>query len=326
MTQRLFVISTLFIFCSLSPTYAIAGQAVPAAAPAPPRPPSPPPPVPSPPPAPNRPPPVSAPILQPPPYVPPLPPTTAAPPLKLIVVESKISMPEREPLLFSYKRFGRRSSKVTSSSAIPPVSQTEQTLTLIAQGNEARNDALVAKFDYENDLMLIEASNKIFEKIKALYGTNAVSRQEYEESRAGLLRLRFKSQESYSRMLEYLGEAKINDIKLAKARGAEFQVVTLARAYSDLWKARLDKVVAIESEARADFDYAAFVVGIARTLAEKNAISDAEMIKTQKDADQARIVWRLASEIVQQNTRNLEQSMQIVKDLEAAPTENSKGT
>ena len=207
--------------------------------------------------------------------------------------------------------FLKSGSTSTSSSA-----ESEQSLVFRNQIYEARNDEVQAEFDNKNDMMLHDVQKHLVELISATQNTSgAVSLQEYNENLSVLHRLELRIQESSSRMLEYQADAKVNTIRLGKALGGDFKIADLARAYADLWQARLDKSNAIVGEAQADRDYYLGVASQSKKLHLSQNLSDFDFIRAQRDLDQADIVCSAANELVERNQSHLADFNKILRDM-----------
>jgi hypothetical protein len=235
---------------------------------------------------------------------------------------AKIKIPSEQPivpvqprskLLFNFKKYGYRSSKISSTSPSLPPKESEQSLALRSQVDEASNDAMQATYDNKNDSMLLNAQNQLFNKISALQSTNAaVSKQEYNDNLATRNHIQVRTRESSATIREFELEIKINAIKFAKARGEDFKLIILARAYADLWQARWDKYLALSGEAQADRDYYASVLAQVGELYRTKNISEADLIRAQRDFDQAAITLDLANRLAEESKNHLDEFRKIV--------------
>lgn len=215
--------------------------------------------------------------------------------------------------VFFNENEARRDSNVT-------IAVSEAILSLETSVRESQNDVLAAKHEYESDLLKVETTKQIHEMNSRLYAKNVLTRQSFEESLAKLKKITHRVDEARARWKEFEAEVVINKWKLAQVKGATVSLIDKAKSYATLWEARLDKVKAAEGQAKAEYDYWSIVYDMQNKLYKASATSKEELINTQKELDEAGVVWKLAKVLIDNNSRFLDEARMSVKLAEQGET------
>ncbi|MBY0370924.1 hypothetical protein K2X33_09575 [bacterium] len=175
---------------------------------------------------------------------------------------------------------------------------TEQVITLETMKREAEIDVIKAQHEHEADEKLAKTTGELHAQMAALVGTNAVSRFEFENSRARLIRTQWKAVESGHKIQELQAEIDIDTLKLDKARGQTVMPSKLAGAYAQLWRSRHERAKALEQMGAAEYYFLKFVYDVNVNLKGQTYASETELLRAQRDAEESEVIWKLAKALV----------------------------
>ncbi len=185
-----------------------------------------------------------------------------------------------------------------------------QSLAMDTLEKEAENDALISRREYENNLQMVNINQRLHAQIQQEYSKGAIPRQTFDESATRLAKSIAQAEESKSKWAEFEAEVAIDRLRLAQAQGTVIALSEIAKAYTNLWDARVSKAKSGRDEAQADSDYFASVLAMYQRLRPQNAVSLTELLQSQRDAEQSAIVLKLAEDLVDQNQKFYESSLE----------------
>ncbi len=206
---------------------------------------------------------------------------------------------------------------------------TDQALILDTLEKEAENSAVIARYDYENDLQIVNANKLLFEKEERLFAKRVVSEQEYFEFRATLEKSVARSEAAKAKWAEFEAEVTLGKIRVSQTQGAVVPITTIAKAFAGIWEARLNRAKSAEVEAKADYLNIDSINQRNLALVKKGAVTEAELIQSTRDSEQSRIVLKLSSELVEQVGRfyaEAQEHVKVAEQFDAAATEAIPGT
>jgi len=181
----------------------------------------------------------------------------------------------------------------------------DQSLTIDTVEKEAENDALISRYEYQNDLQVLNANRLLHAQVDALYKKGVIPQQEYDQSLSTVKKSEGKAEESKNRWAEYEAEMAISQLRLSQTQGKVVPLSEIAQAYAHLWEVRVAKAKAAVMEASADYDYTSAVYERYKALKASYppSVTDSDLINYQKEASQSYIILSLAKEAVTQNTK-----------------------
>lgn len=234
--------------------------------------------------------------------------------------ERPLRKKESEPrrvLIPGRGKYGYRSA--ASFEGVTPAGQTNDYLLFLQTLlREAENDALIAKHEHDVDLINVEQNRSLHAMNEKLLVSKAVTPMDFEQTRAKLRKSEFKSDESKAREQEYIAEQELTKIRIEQTKGKQISLGTLARAYARIWEVRVDKVIAVESQARVDWEYFRYAADIQRGLYVKHVATKEDVIRADRDVEDAAVVLRLATKLREQNKRNWNEALESASEADKA--------
>lgn len=186
-------------------------------------------------------------------------------------------------------------------------------MTIRNHQKEAENDMLVSKFQYESDLKMVDINKRLHAQIAKLYEQKTISLQEFKLSLTKVLRSEWRTQESKYRVDEFQAEVEIDEIRLRQLAGEHLPPTELAQAFVRLWEARILKYQGSVGQAQVDNDYLAFSFALVKTLQKKNAASEQETIRAQRDAEESNVILELAKNLLEQTKKFYDEAVEAAQ-------------
>jgi hypothetical protein len=215
----------------------------------------------------------------------------------------------------------RSNAYFDASQVAPPGKINDFQLFLLTLLHEAQNDARIAKHEHELDQINLELHRKIHAMHEALVAKKAISPMEFEASKTKVEKLVQKSLESKARWQEFRAEQHLTSLRIGQTQGKVVPVGEMARAYERIWECRVEKVQAAEAQAKADADYFDYVLAIQTKLFAAKAGTKEDVIRAQRDSEDAHTVLKLAGELVEANIHNQHEMADIASASDKADGE-----